>query len=118
MNKQLEKALKDAIKEKKHVLGVKQVLSSIKNSKLVILSKSISNVHENEITEYAKKEKIPTFQFEGSSVTLGRLCGLQFRVSAVSLTSINDSNIKSILKDAKIKWDNYILILQILFMKV
>jgi len=117
-NKQLEKALKDAIKEKKHVLGVKQVLSSIKNSKLVILSKSISHVHENEINESANKEKIPTFQFEGSSVALGRLCGLQFRVSAVSLTSINDSNIQTILKNAELKWDNHILILQILFVKV
>jgi len=70
INKQLEKALKDAIKEKKHILGVKQVLGSIKNSKLVILSKSISNIHENEINESAKKEKIPTF-----SKTIPRACG-------------------------------------------
>ena len=48
----------------------------------------------------AKKEKIPMVQFEGSSVALGRLCGLQFRVSSVSFTSLSDANIKSILKES------------------
>jgi large subunit ribosomal protein L30e len=38
-------------------------------------------------------------EFGGSSVALGKLCGLQFRVSAASLTSIADSNIKAILQE-------------------
>jgi large subunit ribosomal protein L30e len=101
MKKILEKALKDAMKEKKTILGSKQVLSSIKNSKLVVLSQSAPKEIADKILENAKKEKISTLQFEGTSVALGRLCGLQFRVSTISLTSLSDANIKSIIKESE-----------------
>ena len=42
MAKLLEKALTGAIKERKHTLGTKQVVSSMKNSKLVVISQSVS----------------------------------------------------------------------------
>jgi len=103
MSKLLEKTLKDAIKEKKRILGSKQILAAIQNSKLIVLSQSISQNMEEKIQESAKKEKIPTLNFEGSSVALGRLCGLQFRVSAISLTSLSDTNIKSLVKETKDK---------------
>ncbi|MGI0003179.1 MAG: ribosomal L7Ae/L30e/S12e/Gadd45 family protein [Nitrosopumilaceae archaeon] len=103
MSKLLEKTLKDAIKEKKRILGSKQILATMQNSKLIVLSQSISQNMEEKIQESAKKEKIPTLDFEGSSVALGRLCGLQFRVSAISLTSLSDTNIKSLLKETKDK---------------
>ena len=101
MRKILEKALKDAMKEKKSILGSKEVLNSIKDSKLVVLSQSAPKKTADKILENAKKEKISTLQFEGSSVALGRLCGLQFRVSAISLTSLSDANIKSIIKESE-----------------
>ena len=41
MAKLLEKALTDAIKERKRTLGAKQIISSMKNSKLVVISQSI-----------------------------------------------------------------------------
>lgn len=99
MGKLLEKALKDAISESKCVLGEKQVLQSIKNAKMVVISKSLSKETTEKISESANSQKISTLQFDGSSVALGKLCGLQFRVSAASLTSIPESNIKAILKE-------------------
>ena len=103
MKKLLEKALKDAMKEKKSIIGTKQVLNSMKNSKLIVLSQSLPENMEKKIKENAKKEKISTIQFEGTSVALGRLCGLQFRVSTISLTSLSDASIKSILKESETK---------------
>ena len=100
MQKILEKALKDAKKEKKSILGSKQVLNSLKDSKLIVLSQSAPKKMSEKIIEGAKKEKISTLQFEGSSVALGRLCGLQFRVSTISLTAVSDANIKSIMKES------------------
>jgi large subunit ribosomal protein L30e len=41
MSKILEKSLRDARKEDKLTMGAKQVLNSIKNSKLIVLSQSI-----------------------------------------------------------------------------
>jgi len=101
MSKILEKALKDALKEDKITMGAKQVSNSVKNSKLIILSQSVGKEMFEKIQSDAKKEKIPFVNFQGTSVALGRLCGLQFRISTLSLTSIADANIKSILKDTE-----------------
>ncbi len=109
MSKILEKALKDALKEDKITMGAKQVLNSVKNSKLIVLSQSVEKEMFEKIESDAKKEKIPFVNFQGTSVALGRLCGLQFRISTLSFTSITDTNIKSILKDTETeetKWRN------------
>jgi large subunit ribosomal protein L30e len=103
MTKLLEKALKDAMKENKITMGTKQVLNTIKNSNLIVLSRSIPKDKAQQIQNLAKKEKVSTLEFDGSSVVLGRLCGLQFRVSTISLTSLSDANIKSILKESHTK---------------
>ena len=101
MSKILEKSLKDALKEDKLTMGTKQVLNSIQNSKLVVLSQSIEKEMAEKIESDAKKEKIPLVNFQGTSVALGKLCGLQFRISTISFTSITDANVKSIMKDTQ-----------------
>ena len=106
MSKILEKSLKDARKEDKLTMGSKQVLNSIKNSKLIVLSQSMNKEMVEKIESDAKKEKVPLVNFQGTSVALGRLCGLQFRISTISFTSITDGNIKSILKDAEAEEKN------------
>ncbi len=97
----LEKAIKDAMEDNKCALGVKEVASSIKNSKLVILSKSVKKDMLEKIQESAKNSKVPTMNFKGSSVELGRLIGTQFRISALSLKGLSETNLKSILKEAE-----------------
>ena len=96
MQKVLEKTLKDAIKEKQCILGTKQVLNSISKSKLVVLSKSIQTDMRQKIESDAKKSKIPTLTFNDTSVSLGKLCGVQFRVSTLSLPQISESEITSL----------------------
>ncbi len=106
MSKILEKILKDALKEDKITMGTKQVLNSMKNSKLIVLSQSVQKEMFARIESDAKKEKIPLVNFQGTSVALGRLCGLQFRISTISFTSLSDANIKSILKDTETEEKN------------
>ena len=106
MSKILEKSLRDARKEDKLIMGTKQVLNSVKNSKLIILSQSIKKEMFEKIESDAKKQKIPLVNFQGTSVALGRLCGLQFRISTISFTSIDDASIKSILKDTEAEEKN------------
>ena len=106
MSKILEKSLRDARKEDKLTMGAKQVLNSIKNSKLIVLSQSIKKEMIEQIESDAKKEKIPLVNFQGTSVAVGRLCGLQFRISTISFTAIDDASIKSILKDTEAEEKN------------
>lgn len=111
MSKILEKILKDALKEDKITMGTKQVLNSMKNSKLIVLSQSVKKEMFAKIESDAKKEKIPLINFQGTSVALGRLCGLQFRISTISFTSLSDANIKSILKDTETEEKKWIIAL-------
>ena len=101
MSKILEKSLRDAHKEGKVTIGSRQVLNSVQNSKLIVLSQSVTKEMFEKIESNAKKEKIPLVNFQGTSVALGKLCGLQFRISTISFTSLNDASIKSILKDTE-----------------
>ena len=106
MSKILEKSLKDARKENKLTMGSKQVLNSVNNSKLIVLSQSVDKTMLEKIESDAKKQKVPLVNFQGTSVALGRLCGLQFRISTISFTSIDEGNIKSILKDTETEENN------------
>jgi large subunit ribosomal protein L30e len=101
MAKLLEKAIKDAMEDKKCSLGTKEVIGSMKNSKLIILSLSVPMIMVKTIQETAKISKVPTLNFKGSSVELGRLCGTQFRISALSLKTLSETNLKTLLKEAE-----------------
>ena len=106
MSKILEKSLKDARKENRLTMGSKEVLNSVNNSKLIVLSQSVDKKMLEKIESDAKKHKVPLVNFQGTSVALGRLCGLQFRISTISFTSIDEANIKSILNDTKTEEKN------------
>ena len=99
MAKLLEKALTNAIKERKRILGAKQIVSSMKNSKLVVISQSVPTQTAKKIEESAQNDNVPLLHFNDTSVTLGKLCGTQFRVSAVSLNSLSSTNVQAILKE-------------------
>jgi len=101
MAKLLEKVIKDAMDDKKCSLGAKEVIGSMKNSKLIILSQSIPKNTLQKIQETAISSKVPTLNFKGSSVELGRLCGTQFRISALSLKTLSETNLKTLLKEVE-----------------
>ncbi|HZS74339.1 MAG TPA: ribosomal L7Ae/L30e/S12e/Gadd45 family protein [Candidatus Nitrosotalea sp.] len=99
MAKLLEKIIKDAIEDGKYSFGTKEAISTIKNSKVVVLSTSVKEKTLEKIQEVAKNSKVPTLHYKGSSVELGRLCGTQFRISALSLKALSDTNLKAITKE-------------------
>ncbi|MEX1053377.1 MAG: ribosomal L7Ae/L30e/S12e/Gadd45 family protein [Nitrosopumilaceae archaeon] len=101
MAKLLEKVIKDAMEDNKYSFGAKEVIGSLKSSKIIILSESVPLNILQKILETAKNSKVPTLNFKGSSVALGRLCGTQFRISAISLKNLSETNLKSILKEAE-----------------
>jgi len=103
MAKLLEKALTNAVKERKRTLGAKQILSSMKNSKLIVISQSVPSEIVKKIEENAQKDNVPLLHFNDTSVTLGKLCGLQFSVSVISINSLSNTNVQAILKEYETK---------------
>ena len=103
MARLLEKALVDAIKERKRTLGTKQIISSMENSKLVVISRSLSTNLTKKIEETAQNHNVPLIHFNDTSIELGKLCGIKFRVSAISLSLLSNTNAQAILKEYETK---------------
>ena len=99
--KALEKALKDATKSGKCIMGTKEVLGSMSGSKLLVLSASLGERRTEEILAAASSSNVPSVRFEGSSVSLGRLCGRQYRVSVAAFTSITEASVRSIQDESR-----------------
>ena len=99
MAKQLEKALTDAIKPGKRIIGIKQITSTIKDSKLVVISKSTPILSAEKIEKTAQDNNVPLIHFNDTSIILGKLCGLPFRVSAISLSAVSSTNVQAIIKE-------------------
>ncbi len=99
ITKLLEKVIKDAVEDGKCSFGTRQAINTIKNSKLIVISHSVKGRMLEMIQEVSKTSKVPTLNYYGSSVDLGRLCGVQFRISALSLRTLSDTNLKSIIKE-------------------
>jgi len=70
---------------------------------LIVISQSVPTNTAKNVEENAQNENIPIIHFEGSSVSLGKLCGLQFRVSAISFNSLTNTNAQAILNEFESK---------------
>jgi large subunit ribosomal protein L30e len=97
--KKLKKILKDCKENKKLKAGAKEVQKSIKGTSLILASSSLSTSIAGNIKKLSEESNIPIIQYPGNSVLLGRLCNLSYRTSVVSLKSISEDEVNSILID-------------------
>ena len=96
----LEKALRDGAKESRCVFGSKEVSASMTLAKLVVVAAK-GGPAATTVASAAEGASVPAVTFEGSSVALGKACGLQFRVSAVSFKEIPKAGVMSLLSESK-----------------
>jgi large subunit ribosomal protein L30e len=95
----LEKVIKDAIAADKYKSGTKEVLKSVKGSKLIIVSKSIELNYKVQLEEEAKSANIAVYEFSGNSVQLGKLCNKPFRITAIAVKSGTAEEIDAIMSE-------------------
>jgi large subunit ribosomal protein L30e len=100
MVKTIDKVLKDALSANKYRFGAKEVLKSVKGSKLIILSTSVEAENRSKIEEQAKSSNVPVYKFDGNSFKLGKLCNKPFRISIIALKGGTDTQINSILSES------------------
>ncbi|MEM3437658.1 MAG: 50S ribosomal protein L30e [Nitrososphaerales archaeon] len=98
IEKDLEKILRTVIKTGKYILGTKEVLKSIKGSKIVIYSSFLSKDKVSEIVNTCKSLSIPFMEFKGTSVELGRVCGKPFPISAIAIKSPGEADLSPLIK--------------------
>jgi large subunit ribosomal protein L30e len=92
----LGRVLKEAMKSGKYTLGTKEVVSEVKSSKLVIAAAALPGKDGLRLREEAEKNKVPLLVLDRNSAQLGRLLGRPYKVSAVAIRSISESDLRQL----------------------
>ncbi|HYA56399.1 MAG TPA: ribosomal L7Ae/L30e/S12e/Gadd45 family protein [Nitrososphaerales archaeon] len=91
---QLSKVLKDAMKGGKSVVGAKESMAAVKGSKAVLCTRSIPSKLGARLRTEAKKQGVPIVELTQSSAELAKMIGKPYRVSAIAVRNVSDSDIK------------------------
>ena len=91
---QLSKVLKDAMKGGKSAVGAKESIAAVKGSKAVLCTRSIPAALGARLREEAKKHGVPVVELTQSSAELARMVGRPYRVSAMAVRNVSDSDVK------------------------
>ena len=97
----LEKVIKDAVVADKYKSGVKEVLQSVKGSKLIIVINSINPDDRKKLEEQAKSTNVAIYEYSGNSVQLGKICNKPFRITTLAIKSGTPEEISAIVSEKK-----------------
>jgi large subunit ribosomal protein L30e len=97
-NAQLSKLLKEAMKGGKSTLGAKESLAAVKGSKGILVTRSIPPALGIKLREEAKKHNVPVIELTQSSAELARLVGRPYKVSAMALRNVSETDLKQLVK--------------------
>jgi large subunit ribosomal protein L30e len=96
ISSELEKQLKVSARTGKYIVGRKEVLASLKGSKLLVWSSS-ANISQ-ELLNQCKSLQIPALRFDGDPIALGKTCGIPFKVSVIAVRSAGDADLENFLR--------------------
>jgi large subunit ribosomal protein L30e len=99
----LEKVIKNAIADDRYKSGIKEVLQSVKGSKLIIVSKSLDPEYRKKLEDQAKSTNVTVYEYPGTSVQLGKLCNKPYRITTIAIKSGTADEISAILSEKKDK---------------
>jgi large subunit ribosomal protein L30e len=76
-------------------LGSEKSIQSLKlgKGKLVVVADNSPDDVKEDVAYYAKLSEIPVYNFEGTSVDLGSVCGKPFTVATLVIKDAGDSTI-------------------------
>ncbi|MBN2477978.1 50S ribosomal protein L30e [Candidatus Micrarchaeota archaeon] len=76
--------------------GVKSIL--LGKPKMVVLASESPKLVKDDVSIYSKTSKVPLFEFEGSTMELGSICGKPYPVSVLCIFEEGNSNILSLVE--------------------
>jgi large subunit ribosomal protein L30e len=97
-NAQLSKVLKDAMKGGKSAVGAKESIAAVKGSKAVLCSRSIPPALGARLRGEARKHGVPVVELTQSSAELARMVGRPYRVSAIAVRNVSDTDVKQLMR--------------------
>jgi large subunit ribosomal protein L30e len=94
----LAKVLKDAMKGGKSAVGAKESMAAVKGSKAVLCTRSLPPALGAKLRDEAKKHGVPVVELQQSSAELARMVGRPYRVSAMALRNVSDTDVKQLMR--------------------
>jgi large subunit ribosomal protein L30e len=101
MVNRIEKLSREAISLNKYRAGSREVMKSVKGSRLIIISDSMVSSLRDMLERDADALNVPVYHFRGTSLQLARLCGAPYRISAISLKTGNVEDINHIMQETE-----------------
>jgi large subunit ribosomal protein L30e len=91
----LQKSISLAVKTGKVTFGYKETLEAVRGgkAKLIIAARNLPAEKRRELQSFSKISDTPLLQYEGSSISLGTVCGKPFTVSIMAVRDPGDSDI-------------------------
>ncbi|MEM5793380.1 MAG: 50S ribosomal protein L30e [Candidatus Aenigmatarchaeota archaeon] len=83
----IKKVIKDAVKDKRVIIGYNRVMREIKTKKprMVVTANNIPRNRLENIIYNAKIAKVEVFEYPDDSLNLGLICGKPFTVSVLAI---------------------------------
>ena len=84
----LNQEIKEAIKEKKIVIGSRTVMKGVKRGIIsnIIYASNCPDGTKKDLEHYSNAEFVAIRKFDGNSMQLGEICGKPFNVLLVGIT--------------------------------
>ena len=95
---QLGKLLRGVMKTGKYTIGARESISTMKGSKAVVCTKSIPAPLAAKLRAEAEKHSVAVIDVDVTSAEFARMIGRPYKVSALSLRTVGEADLKSLLK--------------------
>jgi large subunit ribosomal protein L30e len=95
----IDRGIRDAVDTGNVTLGSVKSIQGLKlgKGKLVILAQNCPDDIREDVLHYSKLSDIPVYDYKGTSVELGSVCGKPFTVATLTIKDPGDSNILEVM---------------------
>ncbi|MCE5215380.1 MAG: 50S ribosomal protein L30e [Methanobacterium sp.] len=95
----VDRGIRVAVDTGNVTLGSVKSIQGLKlgKGKLVILAQNCPDDIREDVLHYSKLSEIPVYDYKGTSVELGSVCGKPFTVATLTIKDPGDSNILEVM---------------------
>ncbi len=95
----VDRGIRVAVDTGNVTLGSEKSIQGLKlgKGKLVIIAQNCPRDIREDVMQYSKLSEIPVYNYNGTSVDLGSVCGKPFTVATLTIKDPGDSNILEVM---------------------
>jgi len=99
----LEPFLKSVAKTGRVSYGLRESIKSLRGAKLLVVSSSLAEEERKRIEALCSSSKVPIINFDGPSLSLGKISGVYYPVKVLAVKSAGEADLEKLLSLAEQK---------------